>query len=76
MFLKPLQILDFLVLKFPRTTLLIPNHPVIDIAKIIVQIDGSNINTNKITIIRLGIDAIISKIRCITLSTRPPKILK
>ena len=31
-----------------------PSHPVIDIAKIIVQIEGSKINTNKITTIKLG----------------------
>ena len=50
-----------------------PSHPVIDIAKIIVQIEGSKINTNKITTIKLGIEATISRIRCITLSTLPPK---
>ena len=76
MFLKPLQILGFNFKNSPRTTLLIPNQPVIDMAKIIVHIDGSNIRTNKITTIRFGIEAMISKIRCITSSTRPPKILK
>ncbi|SCU43198.1 Uncharacterised protein [Staphylococcus aureus] len=50
-----------------------PNQPVIDIANIIVQMDGSKINTNKITTIKFGIDAMTSSIRCIIVSTRPPK---
>src|SRR5699024_9701288 len=57
----------------PMTTRLIPIQPVIAIANIIVNIDGSKINTNKITTLNVGIDATISIIRCITLSSRPPK---
>src|SRR5699024_6542035 len=57
----------------PLTTRLIPIQPVIAIANIIVHIDGSKINTNKITTINVGIDATISIIRCITLSSRPTK---
>ena len=50
-----------------------PIQPVIAIARIIVQIDGSNISTNKITTIKFGIEAIISIIRCMISSTLPPK---
>lgn len=39
----------------------------------IVQIDGSKINTNKITTIKFGIEATTSSIRCMIVSTRPPK---
>lgn len=63
----------FLILRnSPLTTLLIEIHPVTDIAKIIVHIDGSKINTNKITIIKLGIEAIISIILCMIVSNLPP----
>lgn len=67
------RILDFQFKNSPRTTRLMPIHPVIAIAKIIVQIEGSKINTNKITTIRVGIEEIISMTRCIKSSTRPPK---
>ena len=73
MFEMPKQILDFSILKFSTYHSTHPSQPVIDIANIIVQIDGSKISTNKITTIKLGIEAIISKILCITSSTLPPK---
>src|SRR5699024_4387130 len=47
-------------------------HEEIAIAKIIEVIHGFNTTSIKKTITRLGIEEIISIIRCITLSTLPP----
>src|SRR5699024_3564296 len=55
----------------PLTTRLIPIQPVLAIANIIVHIDASKINTNKITTSNGGTGATLSTIRRAKLSGRP-----
>ena len=71
-----IHILGFNFRICPRTIRDIPIQPVIAIASVIDQIPDPIMITIKITMIKYGIPLIISIIRCIILSTLPPRMLK